>query len=164
MSTFNNADVPFLHGKTDTMEYRHAGNEFLETEVMTASPAKLRRMTVQFALTNINRAIDDAQKSGGVQKTEATLNVREALGELLSGIKPSQDALPRQVADMYVFMLQWLTAAEADGDQEKLIDIRRVLEIELDTWDEVLRSTALEKSPVAASFDHDSIESISFDA
>ncbi|QDV11568.1 flagellar protein FliS [Rosistilla oblonga] len=146
------------------MDYRRAGNDVMETEVLTASPAKLRRMTVEFALRNVNQAIEQAAANGGVQKSEATLNLRDALTELLGGIRPSEESLSKQVADMYVFLLQWLTAAELDGDREKLVDIGRVLEIELDTWNQVVTTTISESSYRSAGGDDDSLDSICFDA
>ncbi|QDS87294.1 flagellar protein FliS [Rosistilla ulvae] len=147
------------------MDYRRAVNDVMETEVLTASPAKLRRMTVEFALRNVNQAIEQAAANGAVRVNEATINLRDGLTELLSGIRPSEETLPHQVADMYVFLLQWLTAAEADGDREKLIDIQRVLEIELDTWNQVVMSTLSDSNP-PRSFDSDegSADSICFDA
>ncbi|QDV67760.1 flagellar protein FliS [Rosistilla carotiformis] len=146
------------------MDYRRAGNDVMETEVLTASPAKLRRMTVEFALRNANLAIEQATTDGGVRKSEATLNLRDALTELLGGIRPSEEALPKQVADMYVFLLQWLTSAEVDGDREKLVDISRVLEIELDTWNQVALTTISGSSVPQSSGGDESLESICFDA
>lgn len=149
------------------MDYRQAGNDVLETEVLTASPAQLRRMTVEFALRNLNLAIDQAADIGRVTKSEATLNLRDALTELLAGIRPSEEDLPKQVADMYVFLTQWLTAAETDGDRDKLVDIRSVLEIELDTWNQVVISTiaaSASSSRFADAFADDSDDSICFDA
>ena len=59
----------------------------LETEVLSASPAKLRLMMIEFALVNIADACQQAKASGRVQRNEATLNVRESLDELLCGIR-----------------------------------------------------------------------------
>ncbi|MEZ6088142.1 MAG: flagellar export chaperone FliS [Pirellulaceae bacterium] len=146
-----------------TMDYRPASNQIFETEVLTASPAKLRRMTLSFALTHLNRAIERAQKEGRVVKCEATLNVRESLDELLSGIRPSQEKLSHQVADLYVFLLKCLTAAEISGNVQDLIDLRSVLEIEFETWDQVVRLTSAQPVHQASGYDESS-GSISFEA
>ena len=145
------------------------GNEYLETAVYSASPAKLRLMTLELAVQKAGEALELARTEGSVRASEHTVTLRDCLDELLSGIAPSEDDLSHKVADLYVFMLQWLTVAEQKGDLKMLEDIKRVLDIERDTWREVAQAAASAAAPTATSaplvsFDSESSESFSLDA
>lgn len=69
---------------------------------------------------------------------EQSLKLLDLLNELLSGVtggpNEGETRLCLKVADLYVFLIQHLVAAEEISDSLSIDDIRIVLETEADTW------------------------------
>lgn len=108
-------------------------NPYLEQEVLTASPAKLRWLLLQKSV-NLCEIVADLWRNGQfVVADQWSLRVREILNELLSGVQGT-DELSKQVADLYVFMIKQLTQAELNHDVAALTELRGLLEIETETW------------------------------
>lgn len=106
---------------------------YLEQEVLSASPAKLRWLLLRKSV-NLCQVIADMWRAGQTPvAAQWSLRLREILSELLSGIH-GKDALAKQVADLYVFMLAVLTEAERDHDTKKIEQLQALLEIEAETW------------------------------
>jgi flagellar secretion chaperone FliS len=80
----------------------------------------------------------EGRATGDARSAEDALWLREILGELLAGVTADGGALAKQVADLYVFLLQHLTAAEETREVAAIAEIRSVLEIERDTWTQVV--------------------------
>lgn len=113
-------------------------NPYLQQEVFTASPQRLRLMLIQRAeelcslVGQLWQDEDDAQAAGWL------LRIREILGELLEGVKDKTNPASRAVSDLYVFLLQYLTAIETERDQSKLVRLQAVLRVESETWQQVV--------------------------
>lgn len=111
------------------------GERYLEAAIQTASPAKLRLMLLERACEvggQLSRCWrEDEEKAGA---NEYSLKLLELLNELLSGITAQESNLGDQVADLYVFLIQHLIAAENHSDSGAIDEIRTILEVEAETW------------------------------
>jgi flagellin-specific chaperone FliS len=119
-------------------------NPYLQQEVFTASPFQLRWMLIQRAealcgfVQQLWLAGDDLQAASWL------LRIREILGELLDGIKDKDNPVSQQVSDFYVYLLQLLTRVERTRDAEKLKTLEELLQIENETWKQVVQKSLSE--------------------
>jgi flagellar protein FliS len=114
------------------------GNQYLESTVLSATPARLRLMLLE-------RSIETAAKLEASWKTKETTGPNEhsvklldLITELLAGVrggesKDEKDICDR-VSDLYVFLAKHLVAAEQFSDHGAIGEIKLVLEAESDTW------------------------------
>lgn len=116
------------------------GESYLAASVGTASPARLRLMLIERAaeIAETLRRVWGGESQGGSEDPagrQAFLKLLELLNELLAGVSRGGDqTLNRQVADLYVFLLQHLLAAEQTKDPFSIQEIATVLGIEAETW------------------------------
>jgi flagellar secretion chaperone FliS len=114
-----------------------AHEAYLETQVMTATPQRLRLMLIEGALRRTKSA-QEAWRAGNEQEgLEAVSRCRNIVSELISGIQPDQTALAKQVLGLYGFIFSTLIEAQLSRDALRLNDVLRVLEEERQTWQAV---------------------------
>jgi flagellar protein FliS len=124
-------------------------NPYLEQEVLSASPAKLRWLLIDKSI-KLSQVVAELWRTEDFALADQwSLRLREILNELLGGIH-GQDAIARQVADLYVFKIKLLTEAEQTHDVAKLGQLRGLLEIEAETWMQVQLKLAQSPSAHAA--------------
>lgn len=124
---------------------------YLEQEVYSATPAKLRWMLIEHAEQLVAR-VSRMWELGEIEPAlQWQIQVRDILAELLSGVQASGGSLGQQVADLYIFLIAHFSLAEQSRDQQRLGDIRRILRIENETWkkfcEQELRQQASPFSP-----------------
>ncbi len=108
---------------------------YLETQVMTAAPQKLRLMLIEGALRLANRARDLLSQNQLGPATESILRCQTILDELGASPDPQRSPeLARQISSLYRFVHRSLTDAQLNRDLQRLNDSIRVLEIERETW------------------------------
>lgn len=120
-------------------------NPYLQQEVLSASPVRLRWMLITRAkeLCEGVRALwSDGQTLLGDQWA---LRVREILGELLAGVTDGNPA-SQKVADFYTFLLSKLAIVQRSRDIETLDTLRDLLAYEADTWKLLLDKNLTEGS------------------
>ena len=135
--------TPHFHGNA-------RGQEYLDTTVHTASPARLRLMLIE-------RGVEVAARLAEIWRgsrqppfaNEHSLRLLEILNELLSGVTSDQYEVCRKVADLYVFLVQHLIAAEDSGNADAVDEIRLVLETEAETWRLVCVKEAMAHRPLS---------------
>ena len=116
------------------------GESYLAASVGTASPARLRLMLIERAVEiaeKLQRVWGEASQPSPEDPDgrQAFLKLLDLLNELLAGVSRGGDqALNGQVADLYVFLLQHLLAAEQTKDPFSIQEISTVLGIEAETW------------------------------
>ena len=117
------------------------GQQYLESTVRNASPARLRLMLIQRSIEVCHTLANtwrEGQASGG---NEHSLKLLDLLSELLSGVTggntETENEICSAVADLYVFLLKHLVIAEESSDANMVDEIRIVLETENDTWQAV---------------------------
>ncbi len=113
-------------------------NPYLEQEVFSASPAKLRWLLINKGV-QLTKMIDQLWQDKDPAATQYTLWLRDVLNELLSAVH-GQDGLAKKVADLYVFMAKLLASAEQKQSLEEIRELRSLLEIEAETWQLVQQS------------------------
>jgi flagellar protein FliS len=120
--------------------YLSTSATYLETQVTTATPQRLRLMLIEEALRQA-RAVQDLWSQGEVAEGSATVaRCREVISELISGIHPDQTAVAKRVLGLYLFLFSSLTEAQLTRDTHQLAGVIRVLEEERETWQEVCRT------------------------
>ena len=120
-------------------------NPYLQQEVLTASPVRLRWMLIARAkelCEGVESLWRDGQPALGDQWS---LRIREILGELLSGVTNGNPSSP-QVSDFYLFLLKMLSEAEQSRDLKRIAKLRDLLAYEADTWQLLLQKDTSEAS------------------
>lgn len=125
-------------------------NPYLQQEILSASPVRLRQMLIQRAeelcsfVQQLWIAGEQLQAAGWL------LRIREILGELLEGVKDKDNPVSKQVTDFYIFLLQLLTRIEQTKDPEQLKTLEELLHMENETWQQVVQKLATESNPAAS--------------
>ena len=122
-----------------------AHESYLEAQVMTASPQKLRLMLIEAATAAARRTLDHWDQGEHEPALESLVHCRSIISELLAGVRIQDSELAERVAGIYVFLFQSLTSAQLQQDRQGLVQAIRILEIERETWRQVC-----EKHPQAA--------------
>ncbi len=112
-------------------------SSYLESQVLTATPQKLRLMLIEAALSAARQALNYWDKKLDAQATLALIRCREIVSELLAAVKPDDSELTRNVAGIYLFLFKTLAEAQLHRDPAKVDQAIKVLEIERETWREV---------------------------
>lgn len=130
------------------------GQSYLETEVLTAPPEKLRLMLIEAAIRWAQRAAQLWQDRDDEKASSALIRAQEIVTELLASINRQADpVLAGKVASVYLFVFRNLLEANLHRSPQKLDDALRVLREEQQTWRQVCArlsgSRASGESPVA---------------
>jgi flagellar protein FliS len=122
---------------------------YLETQIVTATPQRLRLMLIEEALRRL-RAARTAFSANAPEESRGPLGAcREVLAELLAGIQPEQSAVARRVQGLYVFLYSTLVEVQFGGDGGRIEDMLRVLEEERITWQAVCEQMPHRPTPNA---------------
>lgn len=120
----------------------HPHNAYLQTQILTASPQRLRLMLIEGALRDVEltaRLWDEHQPE---QALEALIRCRDIISELIAGIRQGESPLAQRVLGLYLFLFQALTESQLSRDPSKLAIVRRILTAERDTWQQVCQQLA----------------------
>jgi flagellar secretion chaperone FliS len=115
-------------------------NEYLVTEVMTATPQKLQLMLIEAAI----RATLKAKKFRAAQQEaaagDAILQAQEIVTQLIAGLNPDpQAAIARRLASVYNFIFRSLVQAHVRQNNVGLDEALRILLIERETWQQACK-------------------------
>lgn len=113
-----------------------ARNTYLESEIRTATPQRLRKLLIDGAWRFCMQASDALANGEMDNATSLMERAHLILSELLAGIKPGYD-VSKSVTELYVFMIRELLAARKEHSLERLQGIITVLDIERETWRQV---------------------------
>ncbi len=128
-----------------------ARENYLFTEVRTATPQKLQVMLIDAALRSANRALQQWHEGEEEAATKSLLHAQSVLGEMLAAIDPKVGGdLSKRVAAIYEFIFRSLVTAGYRRDEKSLADAIRVLEIERETWSQLCEQVAAETPPYRA--------------
>lgn len=108
---------------------------YLESAVRTAPPARLRLMLIERAV-GLCQAISASWTAAPTNRKwdERSLQLSDILTELLSGVGRTDISVAKKVADLYVFLIQHLNKSVESGDATMIDEICVVLETEAETW------------------------------
>jgi len=124
-----------------------ATEKYLQTMVLTASPAKLRYLLLERAVALAETIKENRMRNPERLVDEKTVTLRDILGELLAGVKRSDEKLAITVSDLYIFLIQELTYAEQEPGTDRIDTITHILEIERETWRQVCESQSQRSAP-----------------
>ena len=112
-----------------------ARDNYLATEVLTATPQKLQLMLIEAAIRLGQQTLVEWQAGREEQAAESLVRCQQIVTELICGLNPEKDAdLVRRMGGVYLFVFRSLIAAHVERSEAKLGDALRVLEVERETW------------------------------
>lgn len=112
-----------------------SSSNYLESLVQSAPPARLRLMLIEKAVGLCHLIVDRWKESPSSASWDGTnIQLTDILTELLSGVSRGSTPVAKQVADLYVFLIQYQNKAVEAGDVTMIDEIRTVLETEAETW------------------------------
>lgn len=111
-----------------------ARSAYLETQVLTAAPQKLRLMLIDGCLRCAQQARDAHAAGNSEQFATCLERARDIVTELISGIAPDGSELAASVRALYTFIFRSLAEAQLFKDPQKIDDALRVLAEERQTW------------------------------
>jgi flagellar protein FliS len=114
-----------------------ARKAYLETQLLTATPQKLRLMLIESAIRFANRAVTHWEEERNEEAFESLLRCRGIITELIAAIRPDGSEVARRVMALYVFLFQQLTESQINRDRDKVAEVVRILEMERETWRQV---------------------------
>jgi len=112
-----------------------AREAYLETQIRTATPQKLRLMLIDGALRFAQQAIacwDDPDQSAA--RCNALARCHDILVELYGAVRTDDAPVAPQVKAIYRFLFLHLVEATTGNDCQKVREVVRVLEQERETW------------------------------
>lgn len=112
---------------------------YLETEVLTATPQKLQLMMINGAIRFAYQAQQLSEQQEKDEAWERLLRCREIVAQILCSIKNDGSELMQSVAGIYFFLFQELTDLHAKDQYERLSGVLNVLNEERETWEELCR-------------------------
>ena len=115
-------------------------DSYLETEVLTATPQRLRKMLLDGAIRFATLARDLFAKQQDEDAHRALDRCSDILAELLAAVRPEDD-LTRQIAGVYLFLMTQAIEIRKNPEVTSLNDLIEVLEIERETWRQVCEAT-----------------------
>jgi flagellar protein FliS len=110
---------------------------YLETQIKTATPQKLRLMLIDGALRFSARAKESLDAGQRDEAFESLERARDIVGELLAGIRPERHPLNDVARGIYAFLFRSLAEAQLLGEVGKIDEAIRVLTEEQETWRQV---------------------------
>ena len=114
-----------------------ARDAYLETQVLTATPQKLRLMLIEGAIRFVHQTEQLWDRERYDDALEALIRAREIVGELMASLDPEKSPLAKQILPLYAFITRRLSEAGIQRSREKLRDALRVLGEERETWSQV---------------------------
>jgi flagellar protein FliS len=123
-----------------------AAESYLENEVLTATPQKLRLLLIDGAIRFAHAAIRSWEEGNNEDAFEAALRCRDIVTELFTVIDKNAFEPAKHMHDLYVYLFGELTEAVRTRDPETVRGVIRVLEVDRETWRQVCEQ--LPESPV----------------
>ena len=120
---------------------------YLETQVATSPPQKLRLMLIEGALLFVDRTAAHWRQSNFDDGLTALLRARDIISELISGIQAGESQLGRDILAIYAYLFQQLADAGWTHSLDNLDNVRRVLETERVTWQLACENLSLADGP-----------------
>lgn len=110
---------------------------YLETEVLTATPQKLQLMMINGAIRFAYQAHQLSEQQEKEEAWERLMRCREIVAQILCSIKNDGSELMQNVAGIYFFLFQELTDLHAKDEYSRLDGVLNVLNEERRTWEEL---------------------------
>lgn len=127
----------------------HARDTYLETQIATATPQKLRLIVIEAALRFAQRTAELWSANDDAAALEMLIRCRTAVSELIAGVRAADSPLARQVLEIYLFVFRTLALAQQERSVARLQAVIAILEEDRLTWQQLC-----EQLPEAPQADH----------
>lgn len=122
---------------------KDAANRYLETKVMSASPAELRLMLIDGAIKFCQQGRDGLAGKNYEQMYNGYTRCRAVLVELINGMQPEPDReLYVRMSSLYTFMITHLLESSTEKDVAKADKVLDLLRYDRETWLLVMEKVA----------------------
>jgi flagellar secretion chaperone FliS len=109
--------------------------DYLTTQVMTATPQQLQLLLVEGALRLIQQTRKLWKDGDNYQASETLIRCQQVVAEMIAGLNINDEPeLVKKMVAVYMFVYTALVEANFLRSEAKLDDAVRVLEIERGTW------------------------------
>lgn len=107
---------------------------YLEIQVHTASPVKLRLLLIDGAIRFLTHARECASLGDVEKALEFTARVRDILAEILSNVWNAEGYVAKQQKSLYGYLLRLASIMQLRAEFEHADSILKVLVEERETW------------------------------
>jgi flagellar protein FliS len=109
--------------------------DYLETQVLTATPQRLHLMVVDAALRSARRGLEALHQQQWEAMDAAFSHSRECVAELIAGLKPDQSPeLVARLKALFLYVFRNLTEGDLLRDAARIQAALQVLERHRETW------------------------------
>jgi flagellar protein FliS len=136
----------------------HARDTYLETQIATATPQKLRLIVIEAALRFAQRTAELWRENDDAAALEMLIRCRTAVSELIAGVRATESPLARQVLEIYLFVFRALALAQQERSTARLQEVIAILEEDRLTWQQLCEQ--LPAAPQADPSRHDAAQEI----
>jgi len=123
-------------------------DEYLETRVMTATPAQLHLMVIDGAV-RFAASADESLSEGDFEAAHFSLNrAREFVTELIGGLNEEHASeLTEQLKALFAFVFRNLVEADMERNAAKVRDALKILRMHRESWTAMLTQFNSESAP-----------------
>ncbi len=126
-----------------------AVDDYLENQVLTASPHRLHLLVVEGAIRFARRGQSEMQAERWEAMDQALGRSRDCVTELIGGLDVNAwPPMAEQLKSLFVFIYRNLALAELERNPQRIEDACRLLQLHRETWLEL--GVTLQSTPVAA--------------
>lgn len=130
---------------------RSAADEYLETQVMTATPERLHLMVVDAALRFARQACTALDKQDYETSFLALNRARDCVNELTTSVRSDPNPeLATQLKSLFLFVHRNLVGADLLHDSQRAKDAIRILEAHRETWLALMDRLQRDRSAIKA--------------
>jgi flagellar protein FliS len=130
---------------------RAAADKYLETKVLSASPAELRLMLLDGAIKFCRQGREGLASKNYEQMYNGFTRTRAILVELMNTMKPEPDReLYDRLHSLYMFMITHLLEASLEKDVSKADKVIDLIQYDRETWALLMQKNASEQRGTGA--------------
>lgn len=111
-----------------------ARDAYLETQVLTANPFKLRLMLIEGAMRFTGQSLMLWDEGRDEAAWEASIRAREIISEIMSSLTRELTPLAKQILPLYTYIFRTITEGQLERNRDKVLDALRILGEERETW------------------------------
>ena len=115
-----------------------AANEYLESQVTSASPYRLHLMVIDGAIRFARKGLTAVEGENWDQMHLSLNKSRDFVMEIISGLNPVGDPeLVERMKSVFLFAYRRLAFADLERNPQHVRDALRILELHRETWVEL---------------------------
>ena len=105
---------------------------YFQTQVLTASPPKLRLLLIEAALQLARQSLRAQEEAQAEPAFQGLHRLRKVILQLLTSLEDHDGGLGHTFQRVYLLLYRTVTEAQLSGNTQKTRDIVRILEVEQD--------------------------------